>query len=95
MTLFIITSLNASQLLAFVAVSFSLLFEPPCSLIVDDDCDVTLLVLLLALSIVDVVVLSLKLLFTFFDEILLVLLTAFVFASLPELLLDSLSSTEN
>ena len=82
------TSLLASQLFSLFS-----LFDAGRSLFAAGDvADVALLVLL-ALS---VVVLSLKLLFTIFDELLLVLLAAIVDFPLPSpLLFDSLSSAEN
>lgn len=85
MTLFITTSLLASQLFSL----FSLFVTAARSLLGATD-DVDDLLVLLALS---VLVLSLKLLFTFFDALLLV--DDFPFPSPPELLFDSLSSTEN
>lgn len=88
MTLFITTSLLASQLFSL----FSLFVTAARSLLGATD-DVDDLLVLLALS---VLVLSLKLLFTIFDALLLLLLVDdFPFPSPPELLFDSLSSTEN
>jgi hypothetical protein len=101
MTLFIITSFDKSQLLALAAGSLALSalfaqFVIGWSLLSEMDSSDDVLLVLLALS---VVVLSLKILFTIFeDELLLLLLAVTVvddFAFPSPLLLDSLSSTEN